>query len=61
MLALQAASPLDSLSGMAGAGADPAALLAIYLQFDRLTDAADLVLEYLDAYQNVQWHGMTGL
>lgn len=38
---------------MAGGGPDPAALLSIYVQYDRLTDAADLVLEHLAAYQKV--------
>ena len=38
---------------MAGKGPDPAALLSAYLQYDRLTDAADLVLSHLDAYQKV--------
>ena len=38
---------------MAGRGPDPAALLSVYLQYDRLTDAADLVLSHLAAYQKV--------
>ena len=38
---------------MAGKGADPAALLAVYLRHDRLVDAADLVLSYLGSYQKV--------
>ena len=38
---------------MAGKGPDPAALLSVYLQYDRLTDAADLVLSHLTAYQKV--------
>ena len=50
---MQAPSPEDGLCGMSGSSADPAALLAIYLQFDRLPDAADLVLDYLGAYQKV--------
>ena len=50
---MQAPAPHDSLSGMAGRGPDPAALLSIYLQYRRLTDAADLVLDHLTAYQKV--------
>lgn len=38
---------------MAGQGADPAALLTVYLRHDRLADAADLVLNHLAAYQKV--------
>lgn len=38
---------------MAGQGADPAALLTVYLRHDRLADAADLVLSHLAAYQKV--------
>lgn len=38
---------------MAGGGPDPAALLSTYVQYDRLTDAADLVLDHLAAYQKV--------
>ncbi len=61
LLCLQAPAPQDSLCGMAGRGPDPAALLSIYLQHDRLTDAANLVLEHLEAYQKVcqavvLWH-----
>lgn len=43
----------EDLFGMAGKGADPADLLTVYLQHDRLTDAADLVLDHLAAYQKV--------
>ncbi len=47
-------APLEGpLTGMAGRGPDPAALLSVYLQYDRLTDAADLVLSHLAAYQKV--------
>lgn len=38
---------------MAGQGADPAALLTVYLRHDRLADATDLVLSHLAAYQKV--------
>ena len=38
---------------MAGQGADPAALLTVYLRHDRLADAADLVLNHLATYQKV--------
>lgn len=37
-------------AGMAGVGADPAALLRIYLDFDRLAEATALVLEYVRAW-----------
>ncbi|KAL0039516.1 hypothetical protein WJX77_000424 [Trebouxia sp. C0004] len=47
----QAPAPVGDLTGMAGRGPDPAALLSAYLQYDRLTDAADLVLGHLAAYQ----------
>jgi len=40
--------------GMAGLGADPAALLRIYLDFDRLAEATNLVLEYFRAWTNLR-------
>lgn len=36
---------------MAGRAADPAALLTVYLRYDRLADAADLALNHFAAYQ----------
>ncbi len=50
---LQAAAPPEDLTGMAGRSPDPAALLSVYLQYDRLTDAADLVLSHFAGYQKV--------
>ena len=50
---MQAPAPVEDLTGMAGRGPDPAALLSVYLQYDRLTDAADLVLSHFAAYQKV--------
>jgi hypothetical protein len=38
---------------MAGLGADPAALLRIYLDFDRLAEATALVLEYIRAWSTL--------
>jgi hypothetical protein len=40
-------------AGMAGLGADPAALLRIYLDFDRLAEATALVLEYIRAWSTL--------
>lgn len=40
-------------AGMAGLGADPAALLRIYLDFDRLAEATALVLEFIRAWSNL--------
>jgi len=40
-------------AGMAGLGADPAALLRIYLEFDRLAEATALVLEYIRAWSSL--------
>ena len=36
---------------MAGRAADPAALLTIYVRYDRLADAADLALSHFATYQ----------
>lgn len=41
-------------AGMAGLGADPAALLRIYLDFDRLAEATALVLEYIRAWSTLK-------
>lgn len=49
---LQGGKEASSL-GMAGLGADPAALLRIYLDFDRLAEATNLVLEYFRAWTNL--------
>ena len=49
----------DDLFGMAGRGADPAGLLAVYLRHDRLADAADLVVNHLAAYQKVTYTVVT--
>lgn len=40
-------------AGMAGVGADPAALLRIYLDFDRLAEATALVLEFIRAWSSL--------
>jgi len=41
-------------AGMAGLGADPAALLRIYLDFDRLAEATALVLDYIRAWSSLK-------
>ncbi len=45
----EAGAPAGS---MAGSAADPAALLRVYLKHRRLEDAAELVLEHLEAWQS---------
>jgi nuclear pore complex protein Nup160 len=40
---------------MAGEGADPAALLRIYLDFERFAEATSLVLEYIQAWSSLVW------
>jgi hypothetical protein len=40
---------------MAGKGADPAALLRIYLDFERFAEATSLVLEYIQAWSSLVW------
>jgi hypothetical protein len=44
-----------SAFGMAGEGADPAALLRIYLDFERFAEATSLVLEYIQAWSSLVW------
>lgn len=41
------------MAGGKEAGADPAALLRIYLDFDRLAEATALVLEYIRAWSSL--------
>lgn len=48
---LQPFQPSASAGGMAGAAADPAALLRKLVGHWRLVDASELVLSYLDAWQ----------
>ncbi|KAL0045451.1 hypothetical protein WJX82_006982 [Trebouxia sp. C0006] len=60
LLAPFQAPPEGPLTGMAGRGPDPAALLSVYLQYDRLTDAADLVLSHLAAYQKADANSRQG-
>ncbi|CAM6030468.1 unnamed protein product [Sphagnum balticum] len=43
-----------SAFGMAGEGADPAALLRIYLDFERFAEATSLVLEYIQAWSSLR-------
>ena len=50
---LQASAVQQAAGGMAGRAADPAALLALYIRYDRLADAANLVTSHLAAYQKV--------
>ena len=49
----QAEAAQQEPKGMAGRAADPASLLTVYLRYDRLADAADLVLTHFAAYQKV--------
>lgn len=42
------------MAGGKEAGADPAALLRIYLDFDRLAEATALVLEYIRAWSSLK-------
>lgn len=47
--------------GMAGYSADPASLLRIYLDFDRVAEATTLLLEFLQAWAtSVSFTPMTG-
>jgi hypothetical protein len=48
---LQPFQPAAGAAGMAGTAADPAALLQRLMARSRLIDAAELVLSYLDAWQ----------